>query len=139
MDISSESSSDYLNHNWNLGIHKTERNNGFFRKPSIKIGKLKPLDHKITIDNHKQEIFQAIRWYLPISHEKWKIFSINTSGCRIEINIMKNNTTICDQDIPLYWRRGRKLPEKCSIDTMYGTNTPDRNLQVDYRLHICTP
>ncbi len=127
MDSSCESSSsdspDYFL--WDTWIQKKGRNKGFFRKPRISIGELKP-DHKdisISVGSSKTEIFEGLVWGLPIYNKDWKIFSMNASGCRIEINIMKNNTSIYDQHIPLYWRRGKKLPEICSIDTMKGIET----------------
>lgn len=101
MDNSCESSvSDspdyYL---WDTWDQKKGRDKGFFRKPRISICELKP-DHKdisISGGSPKTEIFEGLLWGLPIYNKDWKIFSTNASRCRIEINIMKNNTTIYDR------------------------------------------
>jgi hypothetical protein len=98
-----------------------ECNNRFFKKPSIRIGELKPIDLEVKI-RHSQEIFQGFCWVLPIVHEKWKIFSVNTSDCHIVVNITENDMTKFNQAIPLYWRRGKELPEECRIDMMSGTD-----------------
>jgi hypothetical protein len=125
MDNSYESSVSYNPdyYQYYIGNSKMESNNTFFRKPSIKVGELKPINRDIKI-KYRHEIFQAICWVIPILHKKWKISSINTSDCRIEVNTIENNTPMHDRYIRLYWRRGRKLPEECSIDTMSGTDTP---------------
>jgi hypothetical protein len=112
---------------WSNNKEIVEYNNTFFKKPCIRIGKLKPIDCKIKI-RHSDNIFQGICWVLPIVHEKWKIFSVNTSDCRIEVNIIENDMTKSNQDIPLYWRRGKDLPEECRIDTMSGTDISRQEL-----------
>ena len=122
-------------HNWCNNKNILENNNRFFRKPRICIGKLKP-DHKditITSLSPGDEVFEGVVWCIPILHSKWKAFSTNMSNCRISINIIENNTAKYDQDIPLDWRRGERLPEKCHLGaSLVGTMTPRK--EYAYRL-----
>jgi hypothetical protein len=131
MDNSWESSiwNNYDDCIWNYWCGNSNRTveNTFFRKPRICIGKLKPYPKDITITSlsPEEEAFEGVVWCLPILHSKWKVFSTNTSNCRIWINIIENNTAKYDQGIPLYWLRGRQLPKKCHLGaSLVGTKTP---------------
>ena len=74
---------------------------------------------KIAISslNQKPEIFEWVVWNLPISNKDWKIFSRDTSNCRIGINIIENKISKYSDDIPLLWLGDKQLPTHCNFAT----------------------